>query len=84
MHRLLRRAVGAFLGFCQSPWTPAAKVEAIITLERFLVQDRIIDPILATGTDHTFQLKVSASFQARCLPRLEHGINPCRPLFTNP
>jgi hypothetical protein len=70
--------------FAQSPSTSATKKEAIRALEKLSVQDRITDQVPAIGPDRTFQLMSSAACCTRCLPRLEHGINPCRPLVTNP
>ncbi len=58
-HRLFKRVAGASLGLAatfasaQSPTTPPAKEEAIVTLEKFSVQDRITDPVVAIGTDRT-------------------------------
>lgn len=57
--RLIKRAGVASLGFATTlafaqTTTPAPKKdEAIITLEKFSVQDRITDPVVAIGTDRT-------------------------------
>ena len=56
---MLKRVAGASFGFAttlafaQSPATFPVKEEAIITLEKFSVQDQITDPGLAIGTDRT-------------------------------
>ena len=56
---MLKRVAGASFGFAttlafaQSPATFPVKEEAIITLEKFSVQDQITDPVLAIGTDRT-------------------------------
>lgn len=57
--RLLRQLAAASLGlaatfaYAQTAPTTPSKTEAIVTLEKFSVQDRITDPVVAIGTDRT-------------------------------
>ncbi len=55
-HRLFKRVAGASLGFAATlsfAQTTPPKEEAVITLEKFSVKDRITDPAVAIGTDST-------------------------------
>jgi len=57
--RFIKRVGGASLGFAttlafaQTTAPAPKKDEAVITLEKFSVQDRITDPAIAIGTDTT-------------------------------